>query len=161
MVRVSGPLKIRGRNKKTYIIYSKMESTISMQDIRHLNLFSKITGIDTRICFPYNDAIVFCVPKPLVAKAIGENGRNPKELSSILQKRIKVISAPRGIEDIREFIRAIISPVEFRDLEVRDNEIIIHAGSKNKASLIGREKRRFLEMKKIVRDFFGRELRIL
>ena len=138
-----------------------MESTINMQDIRHLNLFSQITKIDTRFCFEYNNTTFFCVPRNLVSKAIGEDGRNSKQLSRILARRIKIIFAPNGVEESKEFIQSIIYPVEFKNIDVRDNEIIINAGSKNKAALIGREKRRFFEMKKIVRDFFGREFRIV
>lgn len=138
-----------------------VESTISMQDMRHLNLFRNITKISTRFCFPYNDAIVFCVPKPLVSRAIGENGKNSKELSKILDKKIKIISAPEGIKDAKPFIQSIVNPVEFKDLEVNNDEIIIHAGSKSKAALIGREKRRLLEMRRIARDFFGKEVRIV
>ncbi len=136
-------------------------STISMQDIRHLNLFRNITKISTRFCFPYNDAIVFCVPRPLVSKAIGENGRNSKELNKVLNKKIKIIPSPDGVKDAKVFMQAIVNPVEFKDLEVNNDEIIIHAGSKNKAALIGREKRRLLEMRRIVKDFFGREVRIV
>lgn len=138
-----------------------MEGTISMQSMRHLNLFSKITRVDTRFSFPYNETIVFCVPKHLVSKAIGENGKNSKQLNQILGKKIKIISVPEGIETAREFVKSIVEPLDFRDLEIKDQEIIIHAGSKNKAALIGREKRRFLEMKKIIKDFFKKELRIV
>lgn len=129
--------------------------------MRHLNLFSKITRVDTRFSFPYNETIVFCVPKHLVSKAIGENGKNSKQLNQILGKKIKIISVPEGIETAREFVKSIVEPLDFRDLEIKDQEIIIHAGSKNKAALIGREKRRFLEMKQIIRDFFKKELRIV
>lgn len=138
-----------------------MESTISMQDMRHLNLFREITKISTRFCFEYNDAIFFCVPKELISKAIGENGKNSKQLSKIIGRKIKIITYPFGIKDAERFVRDIVSPVEFKNLEVKDMEIIIHAGAKNKAPLIGREKRRFLEMKRIIKDFFGKELRIV
>lgn len=138
-----------------------MGSTINMQDMRYLNLFRNITKVSTQSCFKYNQALVFCVPKELVSKAIGENGKNSKHLSKILNKKIKIIPAPKDSESVKEFIQAVISPNELKDVEVKDDEIIITAGSNNKASLIGREKRRLLEMKKIVRDFFGKEVRIV
>jgi len=137
-----------------------MAGTISMQDMRYLNLFGKITRVDTRFCFEYNNAIIFCVPQPLIPKALGENARNVKQLSEILGKRIKIIPLPRGISDAKFFIRAIISPVELKGVEVKDNEIILTAGSHNKAALIGRNKRRLLEMQRIMKDFFGKEFRI-
>ena len=140
-----------------------MESTISMQDMRHLNLFRNITKISTTLCFEYNDTIFFCVPRHLISKAIGENGRNSKELNKILGKKIKIIFTPDrgGFSEIREFIADITAPVDFKGIEILGNELIIQAGSKSKAALIGREKRRFFEMKKIVHDFFGKELRIV
>jgi len=64
--------------KELYIF--KMVNTIDMQDIRYINLFGKITRIDTRYCFKYNEAIVFSVPKELVAKAIGTGGKKVKKV---------------------------------------------------------------------------------
>ena len=138
-----------------------MVRTINMQDIRYLNLFNKITQISTRFCFKYNEAIIFCVPMRFVSKAIGEGGQNIKKMSEILHKRIKIVPNPRGIQDAKKFIEAIVSPVKFNDLEITDEEIILNAGSNSKAALIGRNKRRILEMQKIVKDFFGKEFRII
>jgi len=138
-----------------------MVNTIDMQDLRHLNLFGRITRVSTRFCFRYNEAIVFCVPRALVSKAIGEKGRNVREMYRILGRRVKVISQPRGIEDAKRFIEAIVSPVTFKELEVKDNEVILTAGQQSKAALIGRNKRRFLEMQKIVKSFFGMDFRIV
>ncbi len=138
-----------------------MVNTIDMQHMRYLNLFGKITRVNTRFCFEYNNAIIFCVPKPLISKAIGQGGRNIKQINEILRKRIKIIPGPRGIHDVKLFIGAIVKPVTFKELEVKDNEIILTAGSLNKAALIGRNKRRFLEMQKIVKDYFGKEFRII
>lgn len=137
-----------------------MANTIDMQEMRYLNLFENITKVRTHFCFKYNEAIVFCVPRHLVLRAVGENGRNIKQLSEILGRRIKVVAAPNGIEDAGSFIKSVTNPVTFRNLEVKDNEIIV-AGGNNKAALIGRNKRRFLEMQKIVKDFFKKEFRII
>jgi len=137
-----------------------MVNTIDMQDLRHLNLFNGITRISTRFCFSYNEALIFCVPKKLVSKAIGEQGKNVKKINQILHKRIKIIPSPRGIEDVKIFFEAVISPTSFKDLEIKDNEIIITAGMQNKAALIGRNRRRLLELQKIAKGFFNKELRI-
>lgn len=133
-----------------------------MSDIRHLNLFSQITRINTRFSLRYNDMIIFCVPKNFVMRAVGEDARNIRRISEILRRKIRIISMPRGIQDARQFIEDIIKPATFKSIEIRDNEIILTAGSfQNKATLIGRGKKRFFEMQKIVKDFFGREFRIV
>lgn len=138
-----------------------MVNTIDMQYMRYLNLFGRITKVSTRYCFKYNEALVFCVPKKLISKALGENAKNAKQMSHILGKRIKVIAVPRDIKDAKVFISSIVSPVTFKELKIDAEEIILTAGNQSKAALIGRNKRRFLEMQKIVKDFFKKEFRIV
>jgi transcription antitermination factor NusA-like protein len=132
-----------------------------MQDMRHLNLFSRITKIDTRYCMKYNEMLIFCVPRNFLMKAIGEDARNIREMSEILGRRVRIIPSPRGIQDARQFIENIVRPVTFKDLEIKNSEIILTAGSQSKAALIGRNRRRLLEMQKIVKDYFGKEFRII
>jgi transcription antitermination factor NusA-like protein len=94
-------------------------------------------------------------------RAVGENARNLKKMNEIIRKRIRVIPLPRGIQDAKVFIENIVSPVTFKDLEITDKEIILNAGgTQNKAALIGRDKKRLIEMQKIVNDYFGKEFRI-
>jgi len=126
----------------------------------NLNLFNQITKVRTRFCFKYNEAIYFCVPKPLVSRAIGEGGKNIRRISEMIRKKVRVVAVPQGISDARNFIQAVVSPVTFKDIEIRENELIINAGTQSKAALIGRNKRRLLEMQRVVKDFFGKELRI-
>lgn len=132
-----------------------------MQDMRYINLFGKVTRISTRFCFKYNEIIFFCVPRQLIAKAVGENGRNVRKISEIIKKRIKIIPIPKDINHAKHFIEAVVNPVTFKNLEIKDHEIILTAGSQSKAALIGRNKRRLLEMQKIVRNFFKKEFRIV
>lgn len=137
-----------------------MESTINMQDMRYLNLFEKITRVSTRYCFKYNEILMFAVPRNLISKALGKNNENLKKLSGILKKRIRVVPIPKKSSDAKIFIESIISPLDFKSLEIFDNELILTAGSQNKAALIGRNKRRLEEMKKIIKSFFGLEYKI-
>ncbi len=138
-----------------------MVNTLDMQDLRHLNLFRKITRLQTRYCFKYNEMIMFCVPKYKISQALGKGGENLKKISDILKKRIRIVSIPNGIEDAEAFIKAIIAPFTFKEIEITPDEIIVNAGTENKAALLGRNKRRFLEMKKIVKDFFKLNYKII
>ncbi len=138
-----------------------MVNTLDMQDLRYLNLFEKITGIRTRYCFNYNNAVIFCVPKEFVSRALGPDVRNLRRISEIVKRRIKVIPIPKNSGDIRRFIELIVSPVTFKDLEIGTDEIILNAGSQSKAALIGRDKRRLIEMQKITKDFFKKDFRII
>jgi NusA-like KH domain protein len=138
-----------------------MVNTINMQDMRYINLFGKITRVDTRFCVKYNDTLIFAVPRSLISKSIGENGNNIRQMREITGKKIKVIPMPNGDNDIKEFISAIISPIKYKELEMTENEIIINAGMQSKAALIGRNRRRELELQKIAKDYFKRDLRII
>lgn len=137
-----------------------MINKIDMKDMRHLNLFSKITNIQTRFHFSYNETLMFVVPKSKIAQALGRDNQNLRTLSGILKKRIRILPMPLGIEDAKTFIQQIIAPVGFKDIEITLEEIVVNAGPENKAALLGRNKRRLLEMQQIVKDFFSLDYRV-
>jgi len=127
----------------------------------HLKLFESVTKISTRYTFMYNNTLFFCVPKNYLSKAIGKDASNVKRINSISKKRVRILPLPRDEKDIKKFIEAIVSPVDFSDLEIKSNEVVLTAGNQSKAALLGREKRRFKEMEKIVRDYFKKSFRIV
>jgi transcription antitermination factor NusA-like protein len=138
-----------------------MVNTLDMQGIRHLNLFERITRVQTKFYFQYNNMLIFCVPLKLIKKAVGENGENVKTISRVLRKRIKIIPSPLGLGDVEKFIKKIVEPIEVKNIEIQGNEILISANKQNKASLIGRNKRRLIELQKIINNFFGKGVRIV
>ncbi|MBM3247074.1 NusA-like transcription termination signal-binding factor [Candidatus Pacearchaeota archaeon] len=136
-----------------------MTKTFDMQFIRYMNLFNRVTRIGAKHCFTYNNTIVFVVPRAKVNEAIGKNNENLKKLSSILLKRIRIIAEPKSEKDVESFISVLISPIQYKTLEVVNNngaeELIITAGMESKAMLIGRNKTRLEELKNIVEQYFG------
>ncbi|MCK5321369.1 KH domain-containing protein [Candidatus Pacearchaeota archaeon] len=135
-----------------------MAGTIDMQLMRYINLFARITRVPTTKCFVYNNQIVFGVPKAQVSIAIGKGAVNVKKLNSILGKKIRVVAMP-GVdtfsnEEIGKFVEAVVSPVEFNKIEVRENSIVINAGRQNKAALIGRGRQREKELSEVLKNFF-------
>lgn len=134
---------------------------LSMQLMRYINLLSKITGVRTRKCFTYNNAIIFAVPAKLISRAVGPSGKNVKELQEKLGKKIKVIKEGTGIDDAKRFVEDIVSPVGFVSLELKDKVFILTAGARSKAALLGRNKRRLEELKQIMEDNYGKGLKII
>ena len=69
--------------------------TFDMQFIRYINLFGRITRVEAKHCFSYNNMLVFAVPQFAIERAIGRDNSNLKKLSNILGKRVRVVSEPR------------------------------------------------------------------
>ena len=134
---------------------------IDMQLMRYINLLHQISRVKTRKCFFYNNIIIFAVPSRFVSQAIGPQGRNVRFMQEKLGKKIKIIRDANGIEDAERFVEDIVEPLTFVSLEVKENEIIITAGIRSKAALLGRNKRRLIELSQILEDNFGKELKIV
>ena len=133
-----------------------------MTSMRYINILDKVSRVKTRKCFIHNNTIFFAVEERQVSRAIGSSASNIKRIQEQIGKKVKIISEPKSTEDAQRFIEDIVSPIKLKNLEIKDNTIIITAGNnQNKAALIGRNKRRFEELKKIVNDFFNLDLKII
>lgn len=134
-----------------------MVEVIDMQLIRYLNLFARVTKVPTTKCFLYNNQIIFAVPKTQVSRAIGRDAVNIKKLNSILRRKIKVVAMPmiNSDDEIRKFVEAVISPIEFNKIEVKENSVVVNAGRQSKASLIGRGRQREKELSEVLKNFFN------
>jgi NusA-like KH domain protein len=134
--------------------------TFDMQFIRYINLFSKVTKVEAKHCFSYNNMLVFVVPKMAVDMAVGRDAQNLKKLSEILGKRIRVLGEPKDKKDMEWFLTVLVNPVQFEKLEVKNGpageEMIITAGGlENRSMLIGRGRARENELKAVVEQYFG------
>ena len=137
-------------------------AVIDMQTMRYINLLDKVARVKTRHCFVYNNAVFFAVNKHQVSQAIGPAAVNVRKIQESIGFRIKIIKESEGIQDIKRFIEDIVAPIDPKEMEVKDKELIITAGNmQNKASLIGRDKRRLEELKRIVEENFNLQLKII
>ena len=135
---------------------------INMQTMRYINLLDKASNVKTRSCFVYNGTIYFAVPKKLVSKAIGPEASNIRKMQDKLGKRVRVVSECESPLDIGRFIEDVVAPIRFKSLEVKNGSVIITAGNhQNKASLIGRNKRRLDELTSVVGNSFGMTIKII
>lgn len=136
-------------------------SVIDMRLMRYINLLDRVSRVKTRKCFVYNNVILFAVPRAMVSQAIGPGAYNIKIIQGQLGKRVRIISEPRGIGDAADFVKEIVSPVKFKSLELKNGGFILNAGIASKAALIGRNKKRLEELRLIILNNFGLELKIV
>lgn len=136
-------------------------STIDIQRMRYINLLDNTSHVKTRKCFVYNNTIFYAVPKELISKAIGPSAINIKKIQDKINKKIKIIQEPIGIEDAKRFIEDIVSPLQFKSLEIKEDIFLLTAGNQSKAALIGRNRRRYNELKQVIEDFFNKDFKIL
>ncbi len=133
-----------------------------MQTMRHINLFRKITRIETTNCFEYNNTIFFAVPRGLISQAVGPQGSNVRRIGETIRKKIRVIEMFEDSRNLQRFISSIVDPIQFNKFEVIENTAVITAGKQSKAALIGRNRGREQELQDILQKFFGIEkLRIV
>jgi len=133
-----------------------MATIIDMQLMRYINLFAKMTRVQTTKVFVYNNQIVFAVPRAKVSEAIGRGAVNVKRLNEILRKKIKVVAMPAVDDDsgIGKFVEETVAPVEFNKIEVKENSVVVTAGRQSKAALIGRGRQREKELADVLKNFF-------
>lgn len=134
-----------------------MAGIIDMQLMRYINLFAKTTKVQTTKVFIYNNQIVFAVPRAKISIAIGKGAINVKKLNEILRKKIKIVAMPvvDDNKEISEFIKAVVAPIEFNGVEIREDSVIVNAGCQSKAALIGRGRQREKELASVLKNFFG------
>src|SRR3989344_8056108 len=135
-------------------------AVIDMQAMRYINILDKVSHVKTRKCFVHNNTIFFAVNRSFISKAIGPSAINIKGVQEQIGRKVRIIRESEGIDDAKRFIDDVVSPVKTKSLEVKDECIVITAGNnQTKASLIGRNKRRYEELRKIIRDVFNMDLK--
>ena len=137
-----------------------MTKTFDMQFIRYMNLFQRITRVNSTHCFLYNNTIVFVIPRRDIMAAIGRDNSNLKKLSGILLKRIRVVAEPKDDKDLHGFISVLVDPATIEKTEIISGAsgkelILTPAGRESKAMIIGRDRARETEIKNILDQHFG------
>ncbi len=140
-----------------------MAKVIDMQQMRYINLFSKISGVEPKSSFLYNGQLVFLVPFKSVSKAIGKDAINAKKIGIIVGKKIKIIANPDKKDEtqIIKFVMNLIEPIEINKVEIKDSDILISASRMSKANLIGRNRLKEKQLNKIFKDFLDMNLKFM
>lgn len=124
-----------------------------------ITLFESVTGAQVKDCIS-NEKLIFIIQENDMGKAIGKNGFNVKKIEGKLRKKIKLVEFTN---DVSQFVKNLIHPIEAQDVRFDDRIVTIRgmdAGSK--AMLIGREHQNIAHLSEIVgRHFDIKEIKVV
>lgn len=117
-----------------------------------MNLFNSLVNVEVRDCI-LNGRVLFIVEQGKLGKAVGKKGVNVKNLEKLINKKVKVVEFS---DDVCKFIKNLIYPVKVADVFLEGNVVNIKVdGVKEKAILIGRNRKNLKEFVSIVRRYFN------
>ncbi len=132
-----------------------MKIKYDMEMMKIIAMFERLTHVSAKDCFEHNEAIYFLVPEGEVRKAVGKSAQNAKKLSAMLQKKIKIIGYS---EDLCQFVRNMIKPLQVRDVTVEGKIVTITDDDpRTKGLIIGRNAANLRALEQHVRRHFDIE----
>ena len=129
------------------------------ETIRLITIFESVTGARIKDCI-LNENIIFITEENEMGKAIGKNGINIKSLEKKLNKKIKLVEYSN---DLVEFVKNIIYPIDALEISEEEKIVTIRGrGMQSKAMLIGRDRQNINHIRDIVRRYFDvKEIKVL
>jgi len=113
-----------------------MKKVFDMKALQLMALFEKTTKTQPKDCIIQDNQIIFIVNIAQVGTAVGPKGINVKKLEQIFKKKIKIAGFS---ENLQEFIKSLVAPLQLKEIEEIDDIVELTAKDlKTRGLLIGR-----------------------
>jgi transcription termination/antitermination protein NusA len=120
--------------------------------LKIISLFESISGAKIKDCINEEEKITFIIDKGSMGLAIGKHAQTLNRIESLLKKPVKMIEFD---EDVIEFIRHIVFPINMFEISIEGKIITIKGhDTKTKGILIGRERSNLKKLLRTVKRFF-------
>ena len=132
---------------------------LDFDSMKLITFFESMTGAKVKDCI-INDKVIFVIEENNMGKAIGKNGINIKKMENALKKRIKLVEFSN---DVLQFVKNFVYPIELQDVRQDDGTVIIHGkDTTTRAMLIGRERHNIHYLHKIISRYFDvKEIKVV
>lgn len=129
-----------------------MKKIYDAELIKYITLLESIGKVSIKDIFQYNGMLCCVVDKDKVSALIGAHGAKIKKIQNMIKKRVKVVGYSN---DIKEFVKDFIHPIEAENIKEENGDLIISCkDSKTKGLLIGRGRQGLLNLHKVVTRYF-------
>ena len=124
-----------------------------------ITIFESMSGAKVKDCI-VNERLIFIIEENEMGKAIGKNGINIKRMENALKKKIRLVEFSN---DILQFVKNMIYPIEASNIAMEDGIVTIHGNDTTaKAMLIGRERQNINHLSSIVKRYFDvKEIKVV
>jgi transcription termination/antitermination protein NusA len=120
--------------------------------MKYMILFENLTRVKVKDIYARGESLWFVIEKGGMFKAIGKNGSKVKKVEDMIKKKIKLIEYD---SDVCKFCVGMIYPVKAKNIELKDDDLIITCEDfKSKGLLIGRERKNLKELKEVLLRYF-------
>lgn len=127
-----------------------MSVTYSAKNLRAINTFESITGVDTRNVILEPEKAFFVVPEGKAGMAIGKGGETVTEVKKKLGKEIKIYEYS---DNIGKFVNNVVA-AQIRGIEIDEDDdekvVKIDVSERNKGKVVGRNGERIDNLKKLL-----------
>lgn len=136
-----------------------MSIRLSSEEIQYIHLFESITGAAAKDCIiiPEEDRIIFLVYPGHIGVAIGREGKNIRQLKSLLKKNIEIVEFS---QNLRRFVQNCFRTVKILDINIEtDNSgtkkfLKVTVRPEDKGLAIGKNKRNLTRAKILLKRHF-------
>lgn len=132
---------------------------ITDKEMRYISLFEVATGTSVVDCVDEEDMLVFVISSGDLRRAVAKGGKNIKEFSRIVKKRVKIIEQA---DDPSVFIRNALSPAKINELRLTEKPdgkriAVVNVSPRDRGLAIGKEGRTIELVRQLVRRHHGIE----
>ncbi len=108
------------------------------ENIRAMNLFESITGVESRDVILKEDEAYFIVPDGKAGMAIGKGGKTVKQVQNKLGKEVKIYEYS---DNLGKFLNNLV-PTDIRGVDIDDEDeektVEIMVSQENKGRVVGK-----------------------
>ncbi|MFB6145081.1 MAG: NusA-like transcription termination signal-binding factor [Candidatus Nanohaloarchaea archaeon] len=123
--------------------------TYDTENIRAMNLFESITGVEARDVILKEDEAYFIVPDGKAGMAIGKGGKVVKRVQGKLGKDVKIYEYS---DNLGKFLNNLV-PTDIRGVDVEDNDkkkVEISVSRDNKGRVVGKNGNKIESIREIL-----------
>lgn len=128
--------------------------TYDTENIRTMNMFESITGVEAVDVITREDEVYFIVPEGKAGMAIGKGGKIVKKIQSKLGKDVKIYEYS---DNLGKFLNNLV-PTDLRGVNITDNDekkVEISVSSENKGRVVGKNGNKIDSIRDILQRTHG------